>query len=304
MKHIFIVNPAAGTGNSEKVFLPQIISVLKAKGVDYEIHRSLNKAEIGTYTRQRAKLGDAVRFYAVGGDGTICDVLNGIVDYPNAELAAIPCGSGNDFVRNFTNKKNFLDIEKQINGTVVPLDAIKYNDYYAMNMLNIGADCDVVVRASEIKDSFKGALGYAVGALQILPKGPRYRMSYVLPDGTKKEEDLLLAAVANGHYCGGGFKSCPKASLTDGLLDIGLVRPVMGAKLMKLLLKYRSGTHLNDRDAAELITYFQVSEFDIEPCCDCVVSVDGEVFPFEKTHFECIPGAVNFVIPKDSELIK
>ncbi|MBO4861926.1 MAG: diacylglycerol kinase family lipid kinase, partial [Firmicutes bacterium] len=124
MKHIFILNPVAGNGYAEKNLLPRIIAFLKTTDLDYEIHRSLNKEEIGTYVKQRASVGDEVRFYAIGGDGTLCDVVNGAIGFKNAEVAVIPCGTGNDFVRNFTGRENFLDIGRQLSGKVVPIDVI------------------------------------------------------------------------------------------------------------------------------------------------------------------------------------
>lgn len=305
MKHIFIVNPAAGAGQSEKVHLPNIISFLKEAGVEYEIHRSLNKAEVGTWTRQRALEGDHVRFYAIGGDGTICDVVNGVIGCSNAEVAILPCGTGNDFVRNFTNKKNFLDLQKQLEGKAIAVDVIKYNDSYCVNMLNIGADCDVVVVSDKLKaqGKAKGAASYAIAAMDVLPKNPKYKMSYTI-DGVEREEDLLLVAVGNGKYCGGGFKSCPTASLTDGKMDIGIVRPVTGFNLIKLLIKYHQGTHLTDRLAEKYIKYVQLEEFDLKPVEPCIVSVDGEVYDFEPTHFSVVRGGLNVVVPNGSELIE
>ena len=304
MKHIFIVNPAAGIGAAKKVRLPQLIQFLKETGVDYEIHRTLNKQEVGTWTRERAAVGDAVRFYAIGGDGTICDVVNGVIGYKNAEVAVMPCGTGNDFVKNFTNVKNFLDLKKQVAGKAVPIDVIKYNDDYCINMLNIGADCDVVVRADELKQAGKasGALAYAIGALQILPKGPKYRLAYKI-NGEEFEEDLMLVAVANGQFCGGGFKSCPTASLRDGLMDIGIVRPCTGTKLISMLAKYRTGTHLKDKEADKYVKYLQLEEFDLKPISPCVVSVDGEVYDFKPMHFSVVKEGINIVIPDGSQFI-
>ena len=305
MKHIFIVNPAAGVGASEKQYLPNIIQFLKDTGVDYEIHRTLNKQEVGTWIKQRVQQGDPVRFYAIGGDGTICDVVNGIVGHPNAEFAVIPCGSGNDFVKNFTNLENFLSLEKQIAGKAVPIDLLKYNDSYSVNMLNIGADCDIVVASEEMRRSRKigGAASYAISALQILPKHPTYRMVYTI-DGVEYEDDIMLIAIGNGKFCGGGFKSCPTGNLHDGKMDIGIVRPVVGPQLFPLLWKYHQGTHIYDKKAAPYLKYLQVEKFDLRALDPCVVSVDGEVFPFEPTHFEVVRNAVKFVIPEGSEMIE
>ena len=302
MKHVFILNPAAGNGEGEKYYQPQILSFFKTSGLDYEIHRSLNKQEIGTYVRQRASEGGKVRFYAIGGDGTLCDVVNGAAGLPNAEVAVLPCGTGNDFVRNFTNRDNFKSIEKQLNGTPVAIDVIRCNDSYSINMLNIGADCEIVARAAQIK-SKSGSWSYIRGALEILPKGPRYRMVHSDENGREIEEDMLLVAVANGHYCGGGFKSCPRASLTDGLLDVVLVRPVTGLRMLKMLLQYHQGTHLDDPAAADIISFMQVSGLKLKAIDKVNVSVDGEVYPFTEAEIKMIPGAIKFVVPEGSEMI-
>ena len=302
MKHIFIVNPAAGNGRGEKIYQPKILAFLKDSGLDYEIHRSLNKQEIGTYVKQRAESGEAIRFYATGGDGTLCDVVNGAVGFPNVEVAALPCGTGNDFVRNFTNRENFTDIAKQVNGKAVPVDVIKCNDFYSVNMLNIGADCEVVARAAQIK-SKSGSWSYIRGALEILPKGPKYRMVYTDENGQEVEEDVLLIAIANGHYCGGGFKSCPKACLEDGLMDVVVAKPVKGLKMLSLLLKYHNGTHLDDAAAAEFIKFMQLPEFKLRALDKVSVSVDGEVSPFTEAEIKMVRGAINFVVPEGSEMI-
>ena len=303
MKHIFIVNPAAGDGKLEKLLLPQLITFLKGSGLDYEIHRTLNKPEVASYVRQRAEKGDEVRFYACGGDGTICDVVNGMVGFENAQLAVYPCGTGNDFVRNFTNPKNFKDFQKLVSGDVIDCDVIKYNDSYCINMLNIGADCDIVVASSAPQYKKLGGLSYAGAALSVLTKGKTYEMEYEF-EGEMHKEQLLLCAIANGNFCGGGFHSSPNASLNDGMIDVTVVRPVPGKKLVPLLLKYRSGTHLQDKDAEKYILHFRCESFSLYPKEPVHVSVDGEVFDFEDTHFEIVHNAVRLALPEGCEMIK
>lgn len=305
MKHYFILNPAAGSGKASSDLLPSLHKYLKESDLDYEIHRSLSKNDVSAWVRSRAESGEEMRFYAIGGDGTINDVLNGMIVNPNAQLAVFPCGSGNDFVKNFSEKKNFLSIDNQINGSVVPVDVIKFNDSYCINMLNIGTDCDIVTESLRLRSekNIKGAASYAVAAVSVLAKRGTYHMKYVDENGVTQEEELLLIAVANGKFCGGGFKSCPRASVQDGLMDVAVVRPVEGLKLFKMLLEYRNGTYLDDEKGAKYFKYMQLSEFTLSPADDFNVSVDGEIEPFVDTHFSVLPGAVKFVIPKGSEMI-
>jgi len=86
MKHIFVVNPAAGKGRAEKEYLPKIQQAVKKEGVSYEIHRTINIGEGETYVRrlltERKDPAEIYRFYACGGDGTLNEVVNAIMDYP------------------------------------------------------------------------------------------------------------------------------------------------------------------------------------------------------------------------------
>ncbi len=302
MKHIFIVNPAAGSADADAELTPKIQSYARKAGIDFEIHRTLNKEEVGTYCRQRAEKGD-VRFYACGGDGTLCDVANAVAKMPNVEIAVYPCGTGNDFARNFTNPENLLDFGKLIAGKAVPVDLIRHSHGYSINMLNIGVDCDVVVEASELKrvKGLSGSMSYIAGAVKVLSRGKTYRMSYE-EDGELKEEEFFLAAIGNGRYCGGGFCSAPDASVSDGKMDILLIRPVRGLKMLQMLLKYRSGTHLQDKDADKYIIFKRTDYFKLYPSEPVNVSIDGEVMPFEGGEFVSEPGAVKIVVPEGSEL--
>ncbi len=302
MKHVFVINPAAGNGAGLKEVLPAIHKALTGFEDDYEIHRTLSEQETILYCRQKCAFEGKVRFYACGGDGTVNNVLCGIAGHPNAELAVVPCGTGNDFVRNFTGKENFLDIEKQIHGSVIPIDVLKWQGGYALNMFNIGVDCDVVAEAAAMKsDRLKGTAAYLAAAFKVLRRGKTYRMAYTIEDGGEQEAELMLAAIANGHFCGGGFQSCPAARLDDGAMDVCIVRPVRGLKLPILLAKYRNGTHLTDRDADKYIDYIHCKKFKLRALEPVRISVDGEVLDFTDTEFEILPGALQFVVPEGSK---
>lgn len=303
MKHYFIINEAAGDGSAKNKFVPSIEKIMNKHGLEYEIYNTIDARQTSEYVSQLVEKGDEVRFYAVGGDGTASDVLQGLVGHSNAQLAVVPFGSGNDFVRNFTNKENCRDLEKYINGYTRPVDVLKYNDTYSLNMINIGIDCDIVAEASAIKSSIiKGSMTYIAGIIKVLPKHKYYRMRYRL-DGVEHEEELMLAAFGNGRFCGGGFKSCPEAAIDDGIMDICLVKPVRGLKMLKILLEYKNGTYLQDKMADSFITYIRCQEFWLKPCEPVRVCVDGEVSYFDESTVSVVRNAINLVIPEGCEFI-
>ncbi len=303
MKHIFIVNPAAGTGNSDTAFLPELQNFLKNTTLDFEIHRTLNKEEIGSYVRQRAQEGGEVRFYACGGDGTLNDVVGGMAGFDNAQLSVYPCGTGNDFVRNFKHKEYFRDLARLTAGEPMDCDLIRYNGSYAINMFNIGVDCEVAARAAQIKSRLiRGSMAYLAAAAEILPQNRTYRLSYEY-DGNCCEEELMLAAIANGQCCGGGFHSSPCACINDGLLDITLVRPLRGLKMIRMLAKYRQGRHFEVPEAAEYIRHIKCRTFRIRPIDPVRFAIDGEISDMVEIDFECLPKAVRFAVPEGCEAI-
>lgn len=302
MKHIFVVNPAAGKGKAEKILLPRIRNAVKKAGCEYEIHRTMNKQETCDYVRQKAQNGDPVRFYACGGDGTVNDVLCGMQGFANAQLAVVPCGSGNDFAKNFSDPKALLDLDAQLAAEAYPCDVVCLENGYSINMVNVGVDCDVAAKQIEVKKNLIGGpLSYLAAAVPVLSRMKPYRMRYTA-DGKSVEEDLLLCCIANGGFCGGGFHSAPKASVSDGIMDVCIVRPVKGLKLLKLLLKYHEGTHLEAEEAKGIVEYLQCRTFDLRPVSPVNVCIDGEIREFSGSSFEVLPGAVQLVVPAGCSL--
>lgn len=302
MRHIFIINPDAGRGKAQKEQLPKILKAVRGKELKYEIHRAMSLESGSRFVRTRCETGESVRFYGCGGDGTINGILNGVVGFPNAEIACIPAGTGNDFIRNFKHPKNFSNVEKQIMGRAIPIDILKYNDQYAVNMLNIGIDCTVVSKAAELKHKLLPGLGgaYLGGAAKTLIKEASFPMTMEFEGGETLEDDFLLVAIGNGCFCGGGFKAAPKAKLNDGFFDVCIVRQVDRRRLPPLLLKYRLGQHLDDEECRKYVTYKQCKRMVISPLAGdrMNAAVDGEVAAYEAVTVELIPEGARFVVPE------
>jgi YegS/Rv2252/BmrU family lipid kinase len=243
------------------------------------------------------------RFICIGGDGTINEIANSAPSNPNVEFGVIPNGSGNDFVRNFTNTKNFSDIEAQLDGTPVSFDLIKLNEYYCVNMVNIGFDCSVVKEASKLKKSklVPPGFSYILGVVVVLFKKFGTKMKLIFDDGEVLEKEFTLTAIGNGKYCGGGFRSAPRAMLNDGLLDIIAIDKVSRLTFIKLVKFYKNGTYLENKKAQRVIKYRQDSHFKMEFDSPVPICIDGEIKGAKTIDFSVVKDAFNFVIPKGSE---
>ncbi len=306
MKHIFILNPVAGDKKAETKILPLILEAVKGEGVDYEIHRTMNVGDGENFVRNRCLdyPQENLRFYAVGGDGTLNEVANGAFGFPNAEIAFIPAGTGNDFARIFSNPRGFHDVRKQIQGTAISMDLIRYGDRVIVNMLNIGLDCAVVTEMDRLKKKFflRGPFAYLAGVAVVFAGNRGFRLKVNLEDGREYDREFTLVAVGNGSYCGGGFRGMPKAEINDGLLDVSLIAKVNRRTFAALIGKYHKGTHLESPMAKDIITYVKCRSLTITPEDAMEICVDGEVFRSGSLEISILPAAMRFSVPEGSTI--
>ncbi len=307
MIHHFLVNPAAGKGKVTDALIRRIHRVCTARGVDYRIHITTRQGDATEYVRAVSAVqpDERHRFYACGGDGTLCEVINGAPRAANVEFGVVPIGTGNDFVRNFTDRDNFFDIDRQLGGEVHQLDMMRYNDRFALNMINVGFDCNVVKKTGEIKRSplIPSGLAYGAGVAITLckPFGTRFKVE--LEDGTVISENLLLAAVANGSCYGGGFHPAPRASLNDGLLDVAIIKKVSRARFLSLVGSYKNGTYLEKKGVENLLYYHKTKSVRMTFAGPINLCVDGEIEMTDFVEIEVVPGVLPFVLPQGSGLL-
>ena len=246
------------------------------------------------------------RFICVGGDGTINEIVNSAPCNPDVEFGVIPSGSGNDFTRNFSNRKNFTNIDSQIDGDTVSLDLIKCNEYYCVNMVNIGFDCAVVKEAAKIKKIkfFSPGISYILGVVVVLFRKFGTKMKLIFDDGEIIEKEFTLTAIGNGKFCGGGFKSAPTALLEDGLMDVCSINKVSRATFLNLVSSYKKGTHLVPKND-NVLSANTVKTLDMIFEGVQSISIDGELNDVDRElHIEALCGALKFIVPAGCTFLK
>lgn len=289
MKYIQIINPKAGHGEA--------------------VTKDLNKEDLIKYTTKC--VGDAERyvieccenteedlnFIICGGDGTLNEVVNGIMAAKandRASFSVMPTGSGNDFVRAFDKY-----------GDEYIIDLIKYNGRYAANMLNIGFDCDVVKKTSHYKNKklISGSMAYILGIINVLchKMGKNFKITVTDSEDMVKNFDhpCLLTAIGNLPYCGGGFKALPLARGDDGLIDLLIVKKISRRKFISLIGDYRKGTFLDSESGKpikkfqNIIQYIKCRKITVENTES--ICADGEVEAGDKVSIEILPKAIKYI---------
>jgi diacylglycerol kinase (ATP) len=302
MKHIFVINPNAGKYSH----VQEISEYLKKHEgkIDYEIYQTQSKGDAQKYVSAYLSSHPAeeeYRFYACGGDGTLYDVVNGAFGHKNASVACYAIGSGNDFVKNFREKAvNFKDLDKIIAGAVKPIDVLKINDRYCINITNYGFDGEVTYQQLKFKrwPLVSGPAAYRMAAVYSLLFHMNQYLKVTLDDKEVFNGTGLLAIVANGYCYGGGFYCAPEAVIDDGLLDLCVIRKVSKVKTASFMKVFRTGEHLTSPKTKDLVIYKKGKKATIESDKNIAYAIDGEVFREKKIVCEIIPASLNFVEPK------
>ncbi len=298
MEHIFVINPFAGRGKAVKL-IPEIDNLLMDKKVKYSIYVTKAKGDAERFVRETLAERSDVRFYACGGDGSLHEVVNGAKGYPDAEIGVIPVGSGNDFIRNFGTKEMFMDIKAQIKGKSVPCDVIDINGRYIVNMANIGFDCDAAEKAIAWKKKpfVNGTMAYVCGVAEMFVKPMGKYLTFRFDNGQIMSGKFLLCTLANGCFCGGGFKSSPEATVDDGLIDMGVVKMLSRPSFVSLLPKYKAGTYLATKIAKKKVIYEKRKSVEIKSKEPVNISIDGEINTFTEIKAVNVPAAFKFIVP-------
>lgn len=300
MKHVFVVNPCAGRRDCSD----EIAARLDIEGIEAEIYVTSGPRDatrfVGQWLRDHA--GEEVRFYACGGDGTLNEVVNGVMSVENGagrvEVACYPCGSGDDFVR-YWQGKDFTDIAALVRGTAVPVDVMRLGDRYGVNTLNYGfeaAVCHTMARVRRVP-LLGGSMAYTSGIVASLATGRRNRCRVTVDGELWLDGEVLLLSVANGQYAGGGYHCAPKAKNDDGQLEVMAVTPMSVVRFAELIKYYKNGELLDREELRTMVRYRRGSSVVIDPLRDSYVATDGEIVPGRRFDVQCLHNAINFVIP-------
>lgn len=284
MRRVFIVNPVAGKGYALKV--GKIIEdVCIEKGIDYKIHYTNKPKEATKLTKLYAYGLEPTLIYSVGGDGTLCEVVNGIVN-SNAMLGIIPSGSGNDFVK----------VLPTLGEGIHKIDIGKVNDQYFTNIASIGIDAEVASNVSLMKE--KGLPRSWLYNASILYTLSKFKSQTITYNDTSKR--ITLIAICNGRYYGGGFGIAPNALIDDGQFDIYLADAMPKIYIPGLLLKLKKQTH----ESSPRIHKYNASSISIDSEKQMVCNVDGEIIKDNHFDFEIQKKAVTLYNIDDLKIKK
>ncbi len=278
MKHIFIINPAAGKTDSRQRVYQMAEALRKNHGLDVECMLTKSPGHATALTRGLAAAGGGVRFYACGGDGTVNEVANGVAGFENAAMSVVPIGTGNDFLKNFgADAAKFSDPENLWNGTVQKLDLIDCNGRQCLTIACSGIDARIAqdVHRFSTTPVLDGKSSYVASLIvNFLFKGIGSHWTVSLDGEEFPDHDFSLVAVCNGRYYGGGFMPVSEARMTDGVLNTLVVKKVSRVRFAQFVGPYSKGEYEKFPQFATCCTPSVVRIRSEKP--DIVTCLDGE----------------------------
>ena len=297
MKHIFIINPNAGKSDSRQRIYNMADMLRDRHGLDVQCILTRKQGHATELARKLCDSGEALRFYACGGDGTINEVANGIIGYENAAMTVIPVGTGNDFLRNFgEDAKLFEDAENLWDGPQFPIDAIDCNGRIALCIACSGIDARVAKDVHKYSETpiLGGKSVYIASLMVNFFKGIARHWTVEL-DGVATQGDFTLIAVCNGRYYGGGFMPVGEARMDDGLLNTLVVNSVSRAAFLRFVGPYARGEYYRFPHLAHCSTPKVVRITSDKP--DIVTCLDGEDITSSEVVIQMAEHHLNFFGP-------
>ena len=272
-----IVNPHGGLKKGLNI-LKLIEPIFK----DADIKLSIKKTEYAGHGYDYAltlNFDDIDAICAIGGDGTMYEIINGMLnreDKKKIPIGLITGGTGNSFMHDL-NCLDPIEAAKRITSRRIrPIDIakVKYGNnkiLYSFNIVGWGVATDANRRAENLR--WLGEIRYNIAAIIEVLKGTKRIAEFSYDDNDPYEDDFVFILACNTIHTGKAMRAAPKANLNDGLIDLVIVKKTNRFKLLMLFPKLFSGDHIN----SSLVEYKQVKNFYIKPKIDSGLNIDGEL---------------------------
>ena len=268
--YCFIVNPQANRGKAGKT-ARTLRKILEEKEIPHAFYYTKKPGEGKEIAKMLCDRGETL-IVAVGGDGTMHEVFNGI-DPERTEFGLIPCGSGNDFAATAgipTDPEKALDLI--LHGEAKPTDYMNCDGVRGLNIIGTGIDVEILKRCRRIRFP-KGKLQYLVSLIVSLIRFKFYTF-HIEENGKTETKRALIACVGNGTRFGGGIRMCPKAVIDDGKLDFVVAGKLKKSKIPHAFIQLMKGNILKQ----DFTSFERVEHIRLEFDKPVTIQIDGELY--------------------------
>jgi len=300
LKTELIINLTAG-GGKPRSHLKTIFKYLEENGFDFKVSYTSHHGEAIELARKAADRGIDL-IVSIGGDGTVNEIVNGIMKSKNdPSLGIIPLGWANDFIKSTGIPSDTIKACKiLVKGKTKKIDTglIDGQTYFA-NILGVGFDAEIAQLANQMKSKHPnlrilGAFVYIFATIKKLLSPFGYHNVKIKFDGQEIHSKILFIAISNGKFYGGRFKITPEAILDDGLLEICTVEEMGRLKYLMSIPKVFKGTH----ESIKGINFYRAKKIVIQSSEPVLAQVSGEVIEGQKEfNITLLPKSLKLIVP-------
>lgn len=305
MRHLFIINPAAGKHSAKALSArqEQIKRVMEARNEPYHIELT----EGPGHAEELARLYcdnyiEPLRIYICGGDGTLNEVVNGAAGYDHAAITVVPSGSGNDFIKIFGSAvPRFQDIAQLAEGNDGYFDLIDCNGRLGINIGSVGLDSRVGLGMTRFKNLplISGKAAYILSTINNTIQGV-HQPYHIEIDGREMDDSFTLLSACNGRWYGGSFCPVPDAMPNDGLLDFVIVKKVSRLRVASMVQHYAKG---EGKHYPEFINIMQGRSLTVVCEEETAAQIDGEAILGNRFTFRLSEKKIRFFYPKGANFL-
>ena len=292
-----IVNPAAGARKTFKRW-PEIQGYLQRTGIKYDCHFTDGAGHATSLAREAAS--DGYRFLvAVGGDGTVNEVANGLLTSKNASettLGIVSTGTGNDLIRSLGIPDDCAAACKCLSGENrirIDVGMIKYTakgkpgERYFVNAAGVGFDGEIAENVEKMPKNLGHTVPFVMGLLRTLPSYRNKNVKLSI-DGKSADKRVLSIIVTNGAYFGGGMKVAPDALTSDKKFEVVTIGDIGKLELLRVFPRVYKGTHVTH----PMVRIERAETVSIESPDRTLIQADGELLGESPVTFTIVPGAL------------
>ena len=273
---LFIINPISGVKDNKSI-AQNIINILNDSNIKFDV---IYTSKSG-YAKNYVFSVDKTLYHSIiilGGDGTINEVINGILSRKDnylPKLGFLPGGTGNSVLHDLKYLDPVSALQPILNNKVKPIDVMEFQFEnfieYSINILGWGLVSDIALFAEKLR--FLGSFRYDFASLYYILK-LQARECTIFIDGKKYYDKYLFILIHNTIHTGKGMKAAPHAKLDDGLIDVVLVNNEANRiQLIGLLSKLYDGSHIKSK----YVQYVKAQTIKLIPASDEAVNIDGDV---------------------------
>jgi YegS/Rv2252/BmrU family lipid kinase len=299
-ENLFIINPASARGRTLRLWSETRQNL---RDSEFEEHLTARAGEAAEVARE-AFLKGVRRVIAVGGDGTLGEIINGYFESdqpinPDAGVGLIASGTGSDFQRSLPARAPDIGSLLKSEGSKIDAAQVMFTAQHGprsrmmINLASLGLGGEAVAMVNRWRDRMRlisGQARYAAAALLALARYENTSVEVTLDDERIRIESFLIA-IANGRYAGGGMMFAPHARLDDGLLDVILTDRASRLDIIRELVRIRRGEHLKNPK----VTQRRARKVSISSAYPLAVEVDGEMVGHTPARVRVLPGSVRFL---------